>query len=136
MKNVVKEEDLKSIADAAFFVKYISPALRGFNSYVLTPIPQYYKQYRKNMPESDKADWNADLLDEMLDKYKNKRLYNQEQDLLVGFINNICLALYSVDKKRFEETKHAYLDAYKALCRPVIGVDEATDYSIIDFYVI
>ena len=134
MKNVVKEEDLKAIADAAFFVKYISPALRGFNSYVLTPIPQYYKQYRKNMPESDKADWNADLLDEMLDKYKNKRLYNQEQDLLVGFINNICMALYSVDKKRFEETKHAYLDAYKALCRPVIGVDEATDYSIIDFY--
>ena len=134
IKNVVKEEDLKSIADAAYFVKYISPALRGFNSYVLTPIPQYYKQYRKNMPESDKADWNADLLDEMLDKYKNKRLYNQEQDLLVGFINNICMALYRVDKKRFEETKHAYIDAYKALCRPVIGVDEATDYSIIDFY--
>lgn len=134
IKSVLKEEDLKSIADAAYFVKYISPTLRGFNSYVLTPIPQYYKQYRKYMPESDKADWDADLLAEMLDTYKNKRLYNQEESLLVGFINNICLALYIVDKKRFEETKHQYLDAYKALCRPVIGVDEATDYGIIDFY--
>lgn len=134
MTAVVKEEDLKAIADAAYFVKYISPALRGFNSYVLTPIPQYYKQYRKNMSESDKVDWDADLLAEMLDTYKNKRLYNQEESLLVGLINNICLALYNVDKKRFEETKHQYIDAYKNLCRPVIGVDEATDYGIIDFY--
>lgn len=134
INDVVKEDDLMEIADAAYFAKYITPALKGINSYVLQPIPQYYKQYRKNMPDTDKVDWDADLLEEMLDKYKNKRLYNQEQDLLVGFINNICMALYSVDKKRFEETKHAYLDAYKVLCRPVIGVDEATDYSIIDFY--
>lgn len=134
IKDVVKEEDLKEIADAAYFVKYISPVLRGFSSYVLNPIPQYYKQFRKSLQEGDKADWDTALLAEMLDTYKNKRLYNQEQDLLVGFINNICLSLYSVDSKRFEETKHQYLDAYKHLCRPVIGVDEATDYSVIDFY--
>ena len=134
IKDVVNEDDLKGIADAAYFVKYISPALRGFNSYVLNPIPQYYKQYRRSMPDGDKADWNTELLAEMLDTYKNKRLYNQEQDLLVGFINNICQSLYYADSKRFAETKHQYLDAYKSLCRPVIGVDEATDYSIIDFY--
>lgn len=134
IKDVIKEDDLMEIADAAYFVKYITPALRGFNSYVLQPIPQYYKQYRKNIPEEDKADWDSDLLNEMLDAYKNKRLYNQEQDLLVGFINNICLALYNVDKRRFAEINHPYLEAYKSLCRPVIGVDEATDYSIIDFY--
>lgn len=134
IKDVVKEEDLKEIADAAYFVKYISPVLRGFSSYVLNPIPQYYKQFRKSLQEGDKADWDTALLAEMLDTYKNKRLYNQEQDLLVGFINNICLSLYSVASKRFEDTKHQYLDAYKNLCRPVIGVDEATDYSVIDFY--
>lgn len=134
IKTLVKEEDLKEIADSAFFVKYISPVLRGFNSYVLTPIPQYYKIYRRSMPDSDKSDWNAELLTDVLEKYKNKCLFNQEQALLVGFINNICLSLYNVDRTRFQETKHQYLDAYKALCRPVIGVDEATDYSIIDFY--
>lgn len=134
IKTLVKEEDLKEIADSAYFVKYITPALRGFNSYVLQPIPKYYKTYRKSMPDSDKSDWNAELLTEMLDTHKNKRLYHQEQALLVGFINNICLSLYNVDRTRFQETKHQYLDAYKALCRPVIGVDEATDYSIIDFY--
>ena len=134
IKDVIKEEELMEIADAAYFVKYISPVLRGFSSYVLNPIPQYYKQFRKSLQEGDKADWDTALLAEMLDTYKNKRLYNQEQDLLVGFINNICLSLYSVDSKRFEDTKHQYLDAYKNLCRPVIGVDEATDYSVIDFY--
>ena len=134
IKALVKENDLKEIADSAYFMKYISPVLRGLHSYVLTPIPQYYKMYRRSMPDSDKADWNVELLTEMLDTYKNKRLYNQEQSLLVGFINNICLSLYNVDRIRFQETKHQYLDAYKALCRPVIGVDEATDYSIVDFY--
>lgn len=134
IKILVKEDDLKGIADSAYFVKYISPVLRGFNSYVLNPIPNYYKRYRRSMPDNDKADWNAELLTDVLEKYKNKCLFNQEQALLVGFINNICLSLYNVDRTRFQESKHQYLDAYKALCRPVIGVDEATDYGIIDFY--
>lgn len=134
LKDVIKEDDMMDIAESAYFSKYISPALRGFSSYVLTPIPQYYKQFRKTLSDADKSDWDSALLSEMLDTHKNKRLYNQEQDLLVGFINNICSSLYTVDRKVFESTKHTYLDAYKALCRPVIGVDEATDYSIIDFY--
>ena len=134
VKDVIDENDLKELADAAYFVKYMNPALRGFTQYALSPIPQYYRQYRRSMPEADRANWDAELLKEMLDTHKNKKLLAQEQSLLVGFINNMAKALYKADKKLFESATHKYIQAYKNLCRPVIGVDEATDYSLIEFY--
>ena len=134
VKEVIVEDDLKRLSDAAYFVKYMNPALRGLTQYVLTPIPQYYRQYRRSIPETDKANWNSQALKEMLDTHKNRRLYCQEQSLLVGFINNIAKAIYKVNKRVFDEANHKYIQAYKDLCRPVIGVDEATDYSLIDFY--
>jgi len=134
VKEYIDEEEVGKLSDSAFFVKHINPALKAFTSYMLTPIPQYYKRYRKTMPEEDKGNWNADILNEMLETYKNGRLLSQEQALLVGFINNIASSLYKVKKDKFKSTSHKYLDAYKSLCRPVIGVDEATDYSVIDFY--
>lgn len=134
VKDVIVEDDLKALTDAAYFVRYMNPALRGFTQYVLTPIPQYYRQYRRSMPDTDKADWDNELLTEMVETYKNKRLLSQEQSLLIGFINNIALSLYRINKQKFNEANHKYIVAYKALCRPVIGVDEATDYSLIEFY--
>ena len=32
--------------------------------------------------------------------------------------------------------KHKYAKAYKEFCRPIIGIDEATDYSLYDYYAI
>ena len=136
VKDVIIEDDLKRLADSAYFVKYMNPALRGFTQYALTPIPQYYRQYRKSMPEADRANWDTELLNEMVDTYKNRRLLSQEQSLLVGFINNIARALYKASRRLFESATHKYIQAYKDLCRPVIGVDEATDYSLIEFYAI
>ena len=134
VKDVIVEDDLKKLADSAYFVKYMNPALRGFTQYVLTPIPQYYRQYRKSMPEADRVNWDAEMLNEMVDTYKNKRLLSQEQSLLVGFINSIAKALYKANRRLFESATHKYIQAYKDLCRPVIGIDEATDYSLIEFY--
>lgn len=134
VKGVVVEEDMNGLADAAFFVQYVNPALRGFSQYVLNPIHQYYKTYRKSMPETDRKHWDQELLQEMVETYKNKRLLSQEQALLVGFINNIAKALFRASRERFDNSTHKYIEAYKSLCRPVIGVDEATDYSLIEYY--
>lgn len=134
VKSIIIEDDLKQLADSAYFVKYMNPALRGITQYVLSPIPQYYRQYRRSMPEADRENWDAELLSEMVDTYKNKRLLSQEQSLLVGFINNIAKSLYKASRRIFDNATHKYILAYKDLCRPVIGVDEATDYSLIEFY--
>lgn len=44
--------------------------------------------------------------------------------------------IYKVSALSFNNTKHKYAIAFKETCRPVIGIDEATDYSMIDYYAI
>lgn len=134
VKEYIIDEDLAKLSDSAYFVKHINPALKGFGQYVLSSIPQYYKAYRKNMPDADKVHWDTEILAEILESGRNKPLLCQEQSLLIGFINNIVKTLYMVNRERFEKSPHKYTAAYKHLCRPVIGVDEATDYSLVEFY--
>lgn len=134
VKDYVVEEELAKHADSAYFVKHINPALKGFGQYVLSSIPQYYKTYRKSMPDTDRENWDTEILAEIVELGKNKPLLSQEQALLIGFINNIVKTLYKVNHDRFEKSPHKYTAAYKHLCRPVIGIDEATDYSLIEFY--
>lgn len=134
VKDYIVDEDLAKLADSAYFVKHINPALKGFGQYVLSSIPQYYKAYRKNMPDADKVHWDTEILAEILESGRNKPLLCQEQSLLIGFINNIVKTLYKVNRERFDKSPHKYTAAYKHLCRPVIGIDEATDYSLVEFY--
>lgn len=134
VRDYVSEELLTILADSAYFVKHIQPTLRGSDHYALSCIPQYYRAYRKGMPERHREHWDVDILAEIVDQGKNKPLLCQEQSLLVGFINNIIKTLYVVSKDKFRKSTHKYNAAYANLCSPVIGVDEATDYSLIEFY--
>lgn len=134
IRDYIYEEDLTKLADSAYFVKHIQPTLKGFNHYALSRIPQYYKAYRKGMPDHHKEQWDAAILTEIVDQGKNKPLLCQEQSLLVGFINNIVKTLHAVSKDKFNKSTHKYVDAYTNLCSPVVGIDEATDYSLIEFY--
>lgn len=134
VKDYIEEEELMRLSDSAYFVKYLNPALKGFRQYVLSSIPQYYKMYRKFMPEYDKRNWDLEILSDIIGEGKNRLLLSQEQALLVGFVNNIVKTLYKVNRSKFESLTHKYGEAYKNYCRPVIGIDEATDYCLIDFY--
>lgn len=68
-------------------------------------------------------------------KDNNKRLHRGEIELLVGFINNLIYDIYKKSKLRFESMhNNKYVKAYMENVKPVIVVDEATDYSLIDYY--
>ena len=56
--------------------------------------------------------------------------------MIVGFINNLVLSIRQVSVRRFDMLKHKFALAYKDACRPVIGIDEATDYTLVDYYAI
>ena len=134
IKGVIIEDDLKALGQDAYFVKYVYPALRGSLNTIFSSVPRIYKSFRKNLPEELKDHWNTEILQYILEKTKNRALCPQEQALLVGFINRICRDYYKVRRTDFMESKHKYVEAYRSLCRPVIGVDEATDYSIVDYF--
>lgn len=108
-----------------------------------------YKAFRKNIlttreKESVKTEngvvmkasglYNDTLLDKIVKKESNKHLHPDEQNLIIGFINNMLYGINKKSKKRFQELKHKYANAYKENVRPVIGIDEATDYSLLEYY--
>jgi DNA helicase IV len=46
----------------------------------------------------------------------------------------MLLGIYKKSRVRFDRMRNKYADAYKENVKPVIGIDEATDYSVIDYY--
>jgi DNA helicase IV len=62
---------------------------------------------------------------------QGRELHYQEQSLLLGFINTL---VKQIKGSTNTQIKHDYVEAYDEVARPIIGVDEATDFSICDIY--
>lgn len=137
IKHLIKEDDLRSIGELALFDKRIRPLIEHPDRFIFNRIPRLYKAYRKGIASSRAQGWNIELLEsEVSAEKRNRPLHPQEQALLLGIINNISLRFYKANSRVFGDLKHKYIDAYKTVIKPVIGVDEATDYSVMDFYAI
>ena len=137
VKHLIKEEDLRSVGELALFDKRIRPLIVHPDRFIYNRIPRLNKAYRKDVFSKRCSGWNLDLLEaEVSAEKRNRPLHPQEQALLLGVINNIALRFYKSSPRIFDSLKHKYLEAYKTVVKPVIGVDEATDYSVVDFYAI
>lgn len=133
-------ENLKQFSDIAFFNKNIAPLIKGYVDFLMPMMSKSYKAFRKQRYEENDKRWNNPLLKKIIGN-DNRPLHPQEQALLLGFINNILLDIKSISNQRFvdvtdERKGHKYGKAFKELYKPVIGVDEATDYCMLDFYAI
>lgn len=131
----IQMDKLELLGDDAFFVQNVYPAfLRNYETFLFSSISQIYKNYRRSVYKNGSLEWNSETLKMIVEKHKNKTLHPQEQALLLGFINNLVLVVRKTSIPRFNSLKHKYVKAYKECCRPIIGVDEATDYSLYDYY--
>jgi hypothetical protein len=63
-------------------------------------------------------------------------IHPEEESLLLGMINRYMASLHRLFGKQFENTAesdlHSYQGAFRDQMRPVIAVDEATDFSLVD----
>jgi hypothetical protein len=126
--------DVESIGELALFTKNFASMCRGLESCLINQIPKIYKAYRKKLL-ADKSDlYDVKLLDAIVKKSNNKHLHADEQNLLLGFMNNLFFSIYKRSRNRFNDLKSKYVVQYKQSVRPVIGIDEATDYSLLDYY--
>lgn len=130
----IEKENLSKVGELAYFVQYVYPVLRGFDTILFSRIPQIYKSFRREILKRGTSTWNNHVLRNIIEKSKNRDLHPQEQSLLIGFINNLIHIIYKQSKPTFNGLKHKYVEAYKDCCRLVIGVDEATDYTVVDYY--
>ena len=140
VESSLDRENIKRFSDIAYFNKNISPLIKGYVEFLMPMAVKSYKAFRKSKYEAEDRRWNLPLLKKIVGN-DNRPLHPQEQALMLGFINNMLLDIKSISNQRFmdvtdEKKGHKYGKAFKELCRPVIGVDEATDYCMLDFYAI
>lgn len=129
-------DDYEKLAEYAYFIQFFYPIIHNYEGYLFNKITTIYKNFRREALKTNMTGWNQKLLKQIVEDGKNRPLCQQEQALLIGFINNLVLSIRSVSIRRFDILKHKFAVAYKDVCRPVIGIDEATDYTLIDYYAI
>ena len=108
------------------FAKYT----RGIRTIMLVGIPSLYKKFRVYLNKTKFEGCDLKLLRDVMQRRQGKELHHQEQSLLLGFINSLVKQIKASGAK----VSHYYINAYDEVARPIIGIDEATDFSICDIY--
>ncbi len=133
---VEQQNEYEQLGQTAFFKKFFERVTKGVLANVLREIPMTYKKFRREQLTNGNSNWDLPILDELVKKDKNSRIHADEQALLLHFTNSVCFSLSKGFQRQFNTLNHSYVTAYKNHCKPVIGIDEATDFSIIDLLAI
>lgn len=121
---------ISRVGELVLFEQY-AKYTRGAVSNMFTGIPAKYKRFRRAMLNQTDNGWDKDVLKTLLQRRGGKELHPQEQALLIGFVNNLSKKAINIIGTR---ASHPYIEAYKELARPIIGIDEATDFCKTDIY--
>lgn len=124
------QEQIERIGELVLFEQY-AKYTRGIRSCFFAGFAAKYKRFRRQMLVSKSPDWNLTELDAFLKRREGKELHPQEQSLLIGFINNLVKTYRRTTKN---PQKHQFVSAYEELARPIIGIDEATDFCECEIY--
>ena len=134
---MVSQLNLREIGELVFFSKKYAFLCKGIESNLINQIPRLYKLYRKQLLANETANYyNRALLSKLINKDNNKHLHYDEQDLLIGYIKKLAMFIRKRSKERYAKMvkRCKYIRAYDENKKPVIGIDEATDYTVMDYY--
>ena len=124
------DAEINKIGELMVFEQY-AQYTRGVRSIMLNGIPARYKKFRAFLNKSKVDGCNLQLLRDLMMNKQGRELHFQEQALLLGFINTLVKQIKVTSNNNI---KHIYCDAYDEVSRPIIGIDEATDFSICEIY--
>jgi len=133
---VETQAEYEQIGQTAFFKKFFERITKGIVANVLHEIPMNYKKFRREQLLQKNENYDLTILEELVKKDKNSRIHSDEQAFLLYFVNTVCFRLAKGFKIRYDNLSHSYINAHKTNCKPVIGIDEATDFSLIDLLAI
>lgn len=138
VKDKIKQEDLAEISDIAFFNREIYPCISNVEVFLLNVdfVSNTYLSFRKKMYEEKNPHWDYSLMENLFSVTSKNYIHHDECCLLIGFINNLLISIARFSSDRFSLFKGRFANAYLKHRKAVIGVDEATDYSMIDYYAI
>lgn len=124
------DSKMQKIGEMMIFEQY-AQYTRGVKAIMLNGLPARYKKFRTHLSRSKYEGCDLKLLRDITQRKQGKELHHQELSLLLGFINTIVKQIKSSTQAKI---KHPYIEAYDEVSRPIIGIDEATDFSICEIY--
>jgi hypothetical protein len=133
---VESQPEFNEIGQLAYFKKFFEKITKGVVANVLREIPMVYKKFRREQLRVRSENFDLIILDDLVKKDRNSRIHSDEQALLLFFVNNICNKIVKDFQRQFALNSHPYINSFRLNSKPVIGVDEATDFSIIDLLAI
>lgn len=138
IKDKINIEDLSEISDIAFFNREVYPCISNVEVFLLNVdfISNTYLSFREKMYEEKNSNWDPALMEKIIGVASKNYIHHDECCLLIGFINNLLISIARFSSERFGQFKGRFANAYLQNRKAVIGVDEATDYSLIDYYAI
>lgn len=131
-------ERFDKIGQYAYFIKYFAKAVKGVVTNLYRDIPNLYKRFRKEQFKERKNKWNYEILEHLFnkDQKNSKRIHPNEQAFLLYFINNMVKEAFKLSRSESKKIRHPYFEAFLKNSWPVIGIDEATDFHLIDLLAI
>jgi hypothetical protein len=138
IRSNIRREDIAEIKDIAYFNREVYPCISNVEVFLLNVdfISNTYLSFRKKMYEEKNPNWDLALMEKIIGVSSKNYIHHDECCLLIGFINNLLIRIARYSGERFDQFKGRFANAYKQNRKAVIGVDEATDYSLIDYYAI
>ncbi|WP_031532038.1 MULTISPECIES: ATP-binding domain-containing protein [unclassified Bacteroides] len=124
------DDSIKNIGELMLFEQF-AQYTRGVRNIMLNGLPARYKRFRTHLSKIQYKGCDLDLLRTITQRRQGKELHHQEQALLLGFINNLVKQIKASTNLKI---KHSFVEAYDDVSRPIIGIDEATDFSVCDIY--
>jgi len=121
---------IRRIGELTIFEQY-AKYTRGVSAIMLKGLASTYKGFRNHLIRTQFPGCNLQLLSTIKQRKQGAELHYQEQSLLLGFINNLVKKIQSTLST---VVKHEFIDAYNEVSRPIIGIDEATDFSVCEIY--
>jgi len=116
------------------YVKNIVPLIAGSGTLFFNRFAILYKRFRRTLPEwfgSADLPGSADRMNKVLNS-KESKLHYDERCLMVLFLNSIIRQLQRSNAVAFRENVHHFIKMFKERQRYIVGIDEASDFSLIE----
>lgn len=121
----------EKIGEIAFFRKYFERLTKGIIPNIYREISASYKKFRRNELKVKSNMWDLKIL-ETLVADRNSRLHTDEQAFILIFINKLNIQLAKNFRNVYNNANHPFIEAFRQNCKAVIGIDEATDFRLVD----
>lgn len=119
------------IGEIAFFRKYFERLTNGLVSNMYREVSASYKRFRRSELSQNSKLWDSKILEKLIAD-NNSRLHIDEQAFLITFINNINILLSKNFRNIYNTANHPFIEGFRQNCKAVIGIDEATDFRLVD----